>query len=559
MGWKRPAKTLLVCVLAGILLPAFAPPITDDPQASKLAQRARKQARKGDYAGAWILAEQAVARQPNDPSLHALADAYQRRGLQELSAVSMLRPPPDARGTEPVLSESDLADRVLSEIDAEDRLDLAAPPELLPDRGRHSFELRAVPRTLIEKVAGAYGITPVFDYDFPATEVEQRLHLDDASWSEAIYALELITNSFYVPVSTRVALFAKDTAAKRGEVEPNVAVAIPFPQTMSAQELQDVANAVRQAFALTKVAMDSDQHAMVLRDRVSRVRPAMEVARQLLSGPAEVFVDVELFEVDRSSDLSRGLDLQTSFPIVVFGRPSGLAWTPPAFPSGNYNVWTIGGGSTSIGVGLSDATILASLTGQMATSVARASLRSVSGQPATMHIGDRYPIIQQEWGSGSAPASTGYATMPSITFEDLGISLKLTPRVHDAASLTLDFDSEYKVLSGSTPDNMPIISNRKFAVQVRMKFGESAVVAGLVQDSDSKGDSGIPGLTWIPMLHLHTDTRKNERFLLVLRPTLLRLPPSEFPAYGVWSGTEVRGLPFEFRDRAAEQRTGGLP
>jgi hypothetical protein len=216
-------------------------------------RRARKQAAKGDYAGAWILAEQAVARQPNDPSVRALADAYQRRGLQALTASAFLRPLPDARGTDPLLSESDLTERVLSEIDAEDRLDLAAPPELTPDRGRHSFELRAEPRTLIEKVAGAYGITPVFDYDFPATEVVRRLHLDDASWSDAIYALQLITNSFYVPVSTRVALFAKETAVKRGEVEPNVAVAIPFPETMGAQELQDVANAVRQAFGLTKV------------------------------------------------------------------------------------------------------------------------------------------------------------------------------------------------------------------------------------------------------------------------------------------------------------------
>jgi hypothetical protein len=522
-------------------------------------RRARKQAAKGDYAGAWILAEQAVARQPNDPSVRALADAYQRRGLQALTASAFLRPLPDARGTDPLLSESDLTERVLSEIDAEDRLDLAAPPELTPDRGRHSFELRAEPRTLIEKVAGAYGITPVFDYDFPATEVVRRLHLDDASWSDAIYALQLITNSFYVPVSTRVALFAKETAVKRGEVEPNVAVAIPFPETMGAQELQDVANAVRQAFGLTKVAMDSNQHAMVLRDRVSRVRPAMEVARQLLSGPAEIYVDVELFSVDSSSDLSRGLSLQTSYPIVAFGGPSGLTLTPPAVPSGISSFLTIGGGATALGVGLSDATILASLTGQMATSIAHASLRSLSGQQATMHIGDRYPIIQQEWGSGSAPASTGYATMPSITFEDLGIVLKLTPRVHDASSLTLDFDAEYKVLSGSTADSIPIISNRKFTVQVRMKFGESAVVAGLVQDSASKSDSGIPGLTWIPMLHMHTESSKHGRFLLVLRPTLLRLPPSEFPSYPVWSGTEVRGLPFEFKDRAAERRTGGLP
>ena len=504
------------------------------------------------------MAEQAFARQPANASLRALADAYQRRGLQALSAASFLRPLPDARSPHPGLLEPDLAESVLSEMKAEDRRELASPPDLKPDRVRHTFELREAPRTLIDKVAGAYGITSVFDYDFPVTEPPQRFHLDNVTWSEAIYALELVTNSFYVPVNSRVALFAKETSVKRGEVEPNVAVAIPFPETMSAPDLQEVANAVRQAFALTKVAMDSNQHAMILRDRVSRIRPAMEVARQLLSGPAEIYVEVELFSIDDSSSLSRGLRLQTSYPIVDFGR-TGLTFTPPATPSGVSSLATFGGGSTFLGVGLSDATILATLTGQMATSIARSSLRSVSGQPATMHIGDRYPIIQQAWGTGTGRPTSGFAAMPSITFEDLGIVLKLTPRVHDAESLTLDFDAEYKLLSGSTADNIPIISNRKFTVQVRMKFGESAVVAGLVQDSVSKTDSGLPLLNWIPMLHAHTETRKSGRFLLVLRPTLLRLPPSEFPSFGVWSGTEVRGLPFDFKDRAAEDRTGGLP
>jgi general secretion pathway protein D len=554
MGWKRAASAVLVCLLAG----TFVPLLAGEPGAPELARRARKLARKGDYAGAWLLAEQAIARQPGNVSLRALADAYQRRGLQALSAASFLRPAPDAGEKTSVLRE-----HVLREMDAEDRRDLAAPPELKPDRTRHSFTLQAAPRTLIEKVAGAYGITSVFDYDFPPSEVPQRLHLDNATWSEAIYALELVTNSFYVSVNTRVALFAKETAVKRGEVEPNVAVAIPFPETMSSVELQDVANAIRQAFALTKVALDSNQHAMVLRDRLSRVRPAMEVARQLLSGPAEVYVDAELFSIDDSSDLSRGLRLQTSYPIVDFGR-TGLAFTTPSTPSGYASLATFGGGSTFLGVGLSDAAILATLTGQMATSITRASLRSVSGQQATMHIGDRYPVIQQTWGtSATAPPSstspTAFATTPSISFEDLGVVLKLTPRVHDSSSLTLEFDAEYKVLSGNTADNIPIISNRKFTVQVRMKFGESAVVAGLVQDSISKTDSGLPLLNWIPMLHTHTESRKSGRFLLVLRPTLLRLPPSEFPSHPVWSGTEVRGLPFDFKDRAAESRPGGLP
>lgn len=544
MGWRQLASTLLVCVLVGTLAPAHA----GEPTADQLVRRANKMARKGDYAKAWLLAQQAVARRPDDPSIRALAEAYQRRGLQALSAASSLRPAPVSEDPKPALPE----------ITAEDRGELKSPPEIRPDNVRRSFDLRAKPRELIEKVAGAYGITTVFDYDFPATGEEQHFHLDDVAWFDAVYALQLVTNAFYVPINSRMVLFAKETSVKRGEVEPSVAVSIPFPQTMTPQELQDVANAVRQAFALTKVAMDSNQRAMVLRDRVSRVRPAMELARQLLSGPAEVFVEVELFSVDASSDLSRGLDLQTSFPIIDYGTKAGLTLTQPTAPSG-YSISTLGGGTTFLGVGLSDATILASLTSNMARSVTRASLRSVNGQPASLHIGDRYPIIQQSWGSTNTSSTGSFTATPSITFEDLGVILKLTPHVHDASALTLEFEAEYKVLSGNTADNIPIISNRKFTVQIRMKFGESAVVAGLVQDSVSRTDTGLPVLNWIPLLHSQTESRKSDRILLVLHPVLMRLPPSESPSYNVWSGTEVRGLPFDFKDRAAESGAVGLP
>lgn len=536
----------MLCALAGM------PPRVQagEPDADQLARRARKLALKGDYAGAWLAAMQAVARRPGDPTLRSLADAYQRRGMQALSAASALRP----------ASAADDAAPALPEMSDEDRRELKSSPELRPDNVRRSFDLRATPRDLIEKVAGAYGITPIFDYDFPPSEPERRFHLADVPWYEAVYALQLVTNSFYVPMNSRMALFARESPAKRGEVEPNVAVAIPFPDTMSAQELQDVSNAVRQAFGFVRVSIDSNNRAMVLRDRASRVRPAMEVARQLLAGQAEVYVEIDLFSVDASSDLSRGLDLQTNFPIIDFGKKAGLALTTPATPSG-YSMATLGGGATFLGVGLSDATIMASLTGQMARSITHASLRSVNGQQATLHIGDRYPIIQQIWGStsGTASTTTGYAMTPSISFEDLGTVIKLTPHVHDASSLTLDLDAEYKLLTGNTADDIPIISNRKFTVQVRMKFGESAVIAGLVQDNVAKTDSGLPPLNWIPLVHSQTESARNERFLLVLRPLLTRLPPSENATHNVWCGTEVRGVPFNFDDRATGERASVLP
>jgi hypothetical protein len=543
MGWSRLARALAVC--ACIL--AQCPLSAGEPSVASLERKARKLAAKGDYAGAYMAAEQAVARRPGDPALQALASAYQRLGLQAMQAFKSLKPAVD-----PVKPPR------LPEATAGDLHQLEPPPTLQPLNVRRSFDLRENPRALIAKVASAYGIVAVFDSDYPASEPPQRLRIDNASWSEAIYALQLVANAFYVPLNSRLALFAKETAIKRGEVEPNVAVSIPFPETMSAQDLQDVANAIRQVFGLTKVAIDSNQRAMVLRDRLSRVRPAMEIARQLMNAPAEVYIDAELISVDRQSDLGRGLQLPTSFPIVDFGPKAGPFQAVSSPPSGYTTFGTFGGGSSNLGVGLSDAQILASLTSTSAKTLTRLSLRSVTGQPATMHIGDKYPIIQQSYILPQNSPSGTIAPPPSITFQDLGVVVKITPHVHDAASLTLEFDAEYTELTGNTSNGLPIISSSKFTMPIRMNFGQSVVIAGLVQDNISVSKSGIPLLTWIPWLSSETRTRDTSEILLVLSPSLLSLPPGEFPAHTVWTGTEVRALPLDFWNRVAT-RTPGLP
>jgi tetratricopeptide (TPR) repeat protein len=191
------------------LILAQCPLSAGEPSAASLERKARKLARKGDYAGAYLAAQQAVARRPDDPALRALAAAYQRQGLQALQAYKSLKPAAEPEKP-PRLPEATIADL----------RQLEPPPRLQPQELRRSFNLSANPRDLIAKVTEAYGIRAVFDSDFPPSEPPRRLHIDNASWSEAIYALQLVSNAFYVPLNTRLALFAKETAVKRGEVEP---------------------------------------------------------------------------------------------------------------------------------------------------------------------------------------------------------------------------------------------------------------------------------------------------------------------------------------------------
>lgn len=184
----------------------------------------------------------------------------------------------------------------------------------------------------------------------------------------------------------------------------------------------------------------------------------------------------------------------------------------------------------------------------------RASLRSDHGMPVTFHIGDRYPIISAGYFGDAIPgASKGdgitYRPPPSFTFEDLGLTLKVTPVVHGMDEISLEVEAEFKLLSGANFNGIPVVSNRKFTSRLRLEQGEWAVMTGLVSVSEGRTISGVAGLMQIPILgNLFSSNNKQETLgetLLLIRPRLLSLPPGEWATVPVWTGPEGRPeIPF---------------
>ena len=126
----------------------------------------------------------------------------------------------------------------------------------------------------------------------------------------------------------------------------------------------------------------------------------------------------------------------------------------------------------------------------------RAQVRSVEGQAATLHIGQKFPVITQQY-AGSVPAGTQgtvYAPPPSFTYEDLGVEVKVTPYIHGLEGVTLAVETSFQLLAGSSVNGIPIIGRRQFNTQIRLRDNEWAVVAGLKNPSFSKTTSGFWGL-----------------------------------------------------------------
>ena len=171
-----------------------------------------------------------------------------------------------------------------------------------------------------------------------------------------------------------------------------------------------------------------------------------------------------------------------------------------------------------------------------------AELRGLEGQPGQIHVGDRYPVQSNIYSGSGTTSSSSYMPAASVTFEDLGLVLKLTPHVHGMRAVTLELEAEFKSLTGQASNAIPIISNRKFATRVRLEFGETALVSGVVQQTLTFGQSGLAGLNAFAPLRQNDRSRLAQRLLLTLRPRLVSLPPSETPTPALRAGSETRPL-----------------
>lgn len=488
---------------------------------------------------AFLLYSQAASMQPSN------AEYAMRKAALQADAAMSATTHIEARsleGHEALSSEEPLTDSELGEARA-----ARPPPHLKATDGLKSFDFSGDPKTVIEKVMAAYGLLVVFDgnYQMPPAF---RFRLNDVRFEEAMRALEALSNSFLVPVNERLALMVRDTAQKRTEMSPTMAIAIPIPERISVTDAQEMMTAVAQTLEIRKFRLDPIKRVVYMRDQVSKIVAARSMFADLSRLRAQIEVDVEFLEVTKSSSLGYGLQLPNSSGIVSFSRFLG---NTPASVNNLTSFLTFGGGATFFGVGIAASTVLATFTKSDSDVILKSQIVTLDGQPATLHVGERYPLVTATYSGGSSNQignglASGLSAPPSINFEDLGLVLKVTPSVHDQGEVTLDIDTEFKVLGSRDANGNPSISTRKYTGKVRMRMDESAIVAGLLGSTDGETINGIFGVSSIPiigrLLRTNNVNKSEDQVLLVLCPHLLSVPPWEYGSTPIWLGTETKPL-----------------
>lgn len=414
------------------------------------------------------------------------------------------------------------------------------PVTLQAAPGHRDFDLRGDGRALFEAVAKGFGLKVLFESDYQAGS-PIRFRLEDADYRTALHALETATNSFIVPVSETLLFVTNDTQEKRREYERTASVLIPIPDTVTPQELQELVAAIRGVMEIQRVVVDNQLHAVLLRDWVSRVQPAQALLEELMHARAQVEIGVELLTTDRSGSLTWGFSLPTSYPLVDFGHIGGFS-IARYIPAGFQNFMTFGGGATLIGIGVTSATLFAAATKSITSTSYKVTLAGSDDLPASMHIGTKYPIETSLYTASVSGAS--FVPPPTIQFEDLGLTLKITPHVHGTEEISLDVEAQYELLGAGNVNGIPELDDTKYQSSVRLREGQWAVVTGLLNASQTKSLNGIAGLASVPVLGpmLSTNTSKSDRSetLIVIKPRLRSLPPSNALSRALWTGSEAR-------------------
>ncbi len=537
VGWRL-AILGLVCALT--VAPA------GEKSARSLAKEARKAEKSGDPAKAYLLYSQAAAADPKRQEYWARSQALRTRAIQAMPPASLsvaAGPPADLE--EQGESASVGGQIEPGEID-ESRRPLP-PAELKPSPGLRDFDLRGDSRSLFEQVLKEFGIDVVFDAEYQPGQ-PFRYRLTEVDFRTALRSLEAATSSFLAPLSDRLVMVYKDTEAKRREAEPTVAVTLSLPNPVTVQEAQEAARAVQQAMEIQRFAIDSSRRLVLIKDRVSKVRIAQKLYAQLLTHRSQVLIEVEVLDSSSRHELNYGANLPTQSALSLLGRRMpgarrSLLRFIPDFVPGFSRFVMAGGGLSTVALAVADAQAFARFNESNSTTLFKAQIRSLDSQAANLHVGDKYPIINQQY-LGLPQGVPALATPSTFTFEDLGLVLKITPRIHDAEEVSMTVEAEFKVLGSGSFNGIPVIQNRKFNSTVRLRDGQWAVLAGMLSSTEARTVSGLPLLGRIPVLsHVFTSrsrtTDSGEAFVLI-KPRIIDSATTEFSATTLYTGSESR-------------------
>ena len=466
--------------------------IERDRRHAELVREATDVLAKGNAEGAWLRLQAVLKESPGNQQARALKRQIEDQRARELASIPTLRSMYNSR---PI------------NIDFRD----------------------ANVRQVFEALSRESGITFVFDKDL-RPDTRATIVARQTSFEEVVELILMTSQLDKKIVSRSTVLIYPATDAKRKEHQELVVKGFYLTYADAKQT-----HLLLKTLVKTKdMFVDEKMNLIVLRDTPDAIRFAEKLVAMHDLGTPEVMLDIEVLEVQRNKLIQMGIQW-----------PSQLTLTPlPS--SGSTTTLKDLNNLTAATTGASLANAIINLSSQpgVINLLANPRVRSLNHEKARVLIGDKVPVIT------TTSTATGFASQ-SVSYLDVGLKLETEPSIYlqDEITIKLSLEVSNIVNVVQTPAGVLTyqIGTRSAATTLRLKDGETQVLAGLISDADRRTASGVPGLVDLPIAGRLFGSQKDDslktEIVLSITPHLVRnftLPDATASEFLSGSETVIR-------------------
>ena len=511
-------------------------------------KRGRSAERADDYDRAVVEYTQALREQPDDKEVRAALDRVKLRAAEahftrgrrlaatgkleeamvELQIAAELNPTNGDVDAELRRTRTALRNKIAVRDDGKTRLESLVQrsrefePEgyELPDvKLPESMVFRdANTRDVLTSLARFADINIVFDPAFPDAPI--TIELRDTAFEDALDSVTSSTRNFYRITAPRTVTIVPDTPAKRREYEEEIVRTF----YLSNADLKETIDLLRIVVDLRRLAGMPGANAVSIKDTPERVAAAGRIIAAIDKARPEVVIDVELLEVDRRH--LREWGIQVASP-TASGVSPGIEGTIDVNQEGltlealtqltQANVFVTGVPGIYYRLLKQD---------QNTRTLANPQLRTAEGLAAQARFGERVPVPVTTF----SPIATGGVPQQPVTsfnYENIGVNIDITPRMHHNDDVSLALKVEVSSVSGEGFGGLPTFGNRSITTVIRLRDGETNMLAGLIRDDERRVLEGVPGLSDLPVIgRLFSRNRRETQetdIVLTLTPHIIRV------------------------------------
>jgi Flp pilus assembly secretin CpaC len=436
----------------------------------------------------------------------------------------------------------------------------AAEIRLEPKAERATFHYRGDVRGLFTELASAYGVSAEFDDSVEPKTL--RFYVDEVDFFTALQLACRVSKTMWTALDANQVLIAKDSTENHKQFDRMSLATFKVPGATTAQEAAELITSLRNICDFQKI--NTGQIGIVeVRAPQATLAACTKLMRQLTTDRPQVALDIEVYQISHNFTREIGMHIPNTFnmynipveALAALGGTSISSLVNQLISSGGINqagssalsgllaqlqggqngifsqpLATFGNGLTLSGISLDHLTTALSVNESWARSLSHVTVRASQGNDASFHVGERYPILNASYApvfnSSAISAVLGNQTyvppFPSVSYEDLGLSLKAKPVIHGDGEVSMALELQVRALTGQSSNGVPVISNQEYKGSIRLRDGEPAVVAGEITSNDELSMSGIPGIAAIPGLNQgladNTRMKEDDELLIVITP-----------------------------------------